>query len=123
MASALQRRSVGVITSTTQVKSLNAESVTAIATGFIKRIGHKGKLKPKRVSLEEGTYTVEVDMSKLAAVVKIDAETHDIKEYEINARGEESSLTSISPKLIIIVFGLAAVTNLMLTFLLRMLGI
>ena len=37
---------------------MNAESVTTIATGFLKRIGHKGGLKLKRVSLEEEIYTV-----------------------------------------------------------------
>lgn len=105
------------------MKTLNAEAVTAIATGFLKRIGHKGGLKPKRVSLEEGVYTVEIEMKKLAAIVRVDSETHEIKEYEIQAKGEEAPLLSISPKTIIIVFGISAIAHVTLSFAFKMIGI
>lgn len=105
------------------MKTLNAEAVTAIATGFLKRIGHKGGLKPKRVSLEEGVYTVEIEMKKLAAIVRVDSETHEIKEYEIQAKGEEAPLLSISPKTIIIVFGISAIVHVTLSFAFKMIGI
>ena len=124
MSAALQRRTSSVITPATQQnKTLNAETVTAIATGFLKRIGNKGNLKPKRVSLEEGIYTVEVEMKKLAAVVRVDAETHEIKEYEIQSKGEETPFISISPKIIMVIFGISAGVYVAFYFVFKMLGI
>jgi hypothetical protein len=122
LSSALQKRVPGVLTPATQTKSLNAETVTAIATGFLKRIGNKGGLKPKKVSLEEGVYTVEVEMKKFNAIVKVDAETHEIKEYEIQPKGEETPFISISPKAIIVMFGVSAAVYVALNFLFKMLG-
>jgi len=124
LATTLQKRTSGAFASAVpQVKTLNAESVTAIATGFLKRIGHKGGLKPKRVSLEEGVYTVEVEMKKLAAIVRVDSETHEIKEYEIQAKGEEAPLLSVSPKTLIIVFGVSAVVYVMFYFVFKLVGL
>jgi hypothetical protein len=119
----LQKKSSGVLTSTGFPKELNAETVTQIVTSFLKRIGHKGGLKPKRVALEEGVYTVEVEMKKVVAIVKIDAENHVIKEYEIQPKGEEASLASISPKIIMIIFGTSAIVFVALYFAFKMLGI
>ncbi|PIU59563.1 hypothetical protein COS86_03750 [Candidatus Bathyarchaeota archaeon CG07_land_8_20_14_0_80_47_9] len=68
----MQKRAPGVITSTTrQTGELDAEIVTAIATGFLRRIGNKGSLKAKRMSLGESTYTVEVELRKLMAIVRL----------------------------------------------------
>ena len=123
MAATLQKRTLGPLTSAIpQTRTLNAETVTAIATGFLKRIGHKGGLKPKRVSLEEGVYTVEVEMKKLAAIVRVDSETHEIKEYEIQSKGEEAPLLSVSPKTLIIVFGISAIVYVVLSFAFKMIG-
>ncbi len=124
MSAALQRRPSGALTSSTpQAKTLNAETVTAIATGFLKRVGHKGGLKPKRVSLEEGMYIVEVEMKKLTAIVRIDAETHEIKEYEIQPKGEEAPFISISPKIVMVIFGVSATVYVALYFLFKMFGL
>lgn len=124
MSATLQRRTPGAITSAIpQSKTLNAETVTTIATGFLKRIGHKGGLKPKRVSLEEGIYTVEVEMKKLTAIVRVDAETHEIKEYEIQAKGEEAPFISISPKIIMVIFGVSAAAYILLYFAFKMFGL
>jgi hypothetical protein len=124
LSATLQRRTPGVTTSaTSQIKTLNAETVTTIATGFLKRIGHKGGLKPKRVSLEEGIYLVEVEMKKLAAIVRVDAETHEIKEYEIQAKGEEAPFISISPKIIMVMFAVSAVAYIVLYFVFKMFGL
>jgi hypothetical protein len=124
LSATLQRRTPGAITSATpQSKTLNAETVTAIATGFLKRVGHKGGLKPKRVSLEEGIYTVEVEMKKLTAIVRVDAETHEIKEYEIQAKGEEAPFISISPKIIMAIFCVSAAVYVMLYFVFKMFGL
>lgn len=124
MAATLQRRPSGTITSAiSQAKTLNAETVTIIATGFLKRIGHKGDLKPKRVSLEEGIYIVEVEMKKLAAIVRIDSETHEIKEYEIQPKGEETPFISISPKILLIMFGISAGVYIALHFAIKIFGL
>jgi len=123
MSATIQRRAPGVLSSATQqVKTLNAETVTLIAIGFLKRVGNRGNLKPKRVSLEEGIYTVEVEMKKLTAVVRIDVESHEIKEYEIQPKGEEAPLLSVSPKIILIMFGISAAAYVALHFAFKMLG-
>ena len=123
MSATLQKRPLGVLTSASaQPKELNAESVTAIATSFLKRIGHKGGLKPKRVSLEEDVYTVEVEMKRLAAIVQVDAKTHEIKAYEIQPKGEEASSLAVSPKNLVITFGVSAGAYVTLYLVFKMLG-
>ena len=124
MSATLQRRPSGALTSAApQFKTLNAETVTAIATGFLKRIGNKGGLKPKRVSLEEGIYTVEVEMKKLTAIVRVDSETHEIREYEIQQKSEEAPLISISPQTIAVMFGVSAAVSVALRFVFPFLGL
>jgi hypothetical protein len=124
LATTLQKRPPSAITSANpQAKTLNAETVTTIATGFLKRIGNKGGLKAKRVSLEEGIYTVEVEMKKLTAIVRVDSETHEIREYEIQTKGEEAPFISVSPKIIIIMFGISAAAFVALHFVFNMLGL
>jgi hypothetical protein len=63
-----------------QEKELNAESATAMAASFLKRIGHKNNLKPKRVSLEGDLYTVEVELKQFSATDKVDEAARQIKE-------------------------------------------
>jgi len=124
VATTLQKKPPGVVTpASPQLKRLNAESVTSIATSFLKRIGHRGGLKPKKVSLEEGIYTVEVEMKKFTAVIHVDAETQEITSYEIQPKGEESSIISFSPKTIILVVVIAAVINVALHFTFKFLGL
>jgi len=124
LSATLQRRASGGLTSAApQIKTLNAETVTAIATGFLKRIGNKGSLKPKRVSLEEGVYTVEVEMKKFGAIVQVDSETHEIRGYEIQPKGEEAPFVSVSPKFIIVMLGVAAAAYTALHFAFKMLGL
>ena len=124
MASTLQKKMAGILSSAvTQTKDLNAETVTAIATGFLKRIGHKGGLKPKRVTLEEETYTVEVEMKKLSALVRVDSKTHEIKEYEIQTKGEEAPALPVSPKGLLLVFAVSAAVFVVFYFLFKNLGI
>ncbi|MCK4425077.1 hypothetical protein KAU93_05270 [Candidatus Bathyarchaeota archaeon] len=123
MSETLQKRARGAITSASlKTKRLNAETVTTIATSFLKRIGHKSGIKPKRVSLEEGIYIIEVEMKKLLAIVRVNAETHEIKEYEIQPKGEEASFVSFSPKIIAVVFGISAVVYVALYFIFQIFG-
>jgi predicted DNA-binding antitoxin AbrB/MazE fold protein len=102
---------------------LNAESVTSVVTSFLKRIGNKGFLKPKKVTLKEGVYSVEVEMKKFNAVVRVDAETREIKEYEIQPKSEETAQASISPRIIIIMVGISAAIFTGLHFAFRILGL
>lgn len=75
----------------------------------------------KRVSLEEGVYAVEAEMKKLTAIIHVDAENQEITAYEIQPKGEEGSLASFSPKIILLVFGVAAAVNIALHFVFKML--
>jgi hypothetical protein len=102
-------------------KELNAEAVTTMTTAFLKRLGHKGGLKPKRVSLEGEVYTVEVETKKFTAIVRVGAETREIKEYDVQPKGEESSFP-FSPKLLLTVFVVSAIVNVVLYFGFKMLG-
>jgi hypothetical protein len=123
LSTTLERKTPVLTTASFQAKALNAESVTNIATGFLKRIGNKGGLKPKRVSLEEGIYTVEIELKKFSALVNVDAETHEIRGYEIQPKAEETSSMSVTPKTIILIFGIAVGVHLVLDFGLKMIGL
>lgn len=124
MSTTLEKRApVAVISASVQAKALNAETVTSIATNFLKRIGNKGGLKPKRVTLEEMMYVVEIEMKKFSAVVRVDSESHEIKGYEIQPKSEESSSLPISPKAIMIIFGVSAAVHVILDFVFKMIGL
>jgi ribosomal protein L25 (general stress protein Ctc) len=112
-----------VTSATTQLRKLNAEVVTTMTTSFLKRLGHKGGLKPKRVSLEGEVYTVEVDTKKFTAVVRVGAETREIIEYDVQPKSEESFFSSFSPKTLLIVFVISAIVNVGLYFGFKMLGL
>ena len=103
--------SEAVTSSTPQLRQLNAEVVTTMTTSFLKRLGHKGGLKPKRVSLEGDVYTVEVETKKFMAVVRIGATTREIKEYDVQPKSEEGFFASFSPKTLLIVFVISAIVN------------
>ena len=103
-----------------ETKFLNAEEVTMIATNFLKRLGHKQGLKPIKASLEEEIYVVEVGLVKKTATVQIDANTEQIKEYEIKEKEQEvqtSSIISLSPKNVLIIAGTAIVSCILTAFL------
>jgi hypothetical protein len=119
----LEKRNVGpVIPASVQAKALNAENVTNIALGFLKRIGNKSNLKPKRVTLEENLYVVEVEMKKLSAVVRVDSESHEIRGYEIQSKTEEASSASFSTRMLLVIVGVAAAVHILLNFLFRIFG-
>ena len=112
-----------VTSSTSQLRQLNAEVVTTMTTSFLKRLGHKGGLKPKRVSLEGDVYTVEVETKKFMAVVRIGATTREIKEYDVQPKSEEGFFASFSPKTLLIVFVISAIVNVGLYFGFKALGL
>jgi len=114
---------IAVISASAQAKALNAENVTNIALSFLKRIGNKSGLKPKRVTLEENLFVVEVEMKKFSAVVRVDSESHEIRGYEIQPKAEESSSLPISPKILILIFGISAAVHVLMNFVLKIVGI
>jgi hypothetical protein len=111
-----------VTSSAVPQKALNAEEVTTIATDFLKRIGHKGGLKPKRVSLEEEIYTVEIETKKLMAVVKVGLSTREIKEYDVQPKSEEGS-SSFNFKSIIINVIISVGVTAAIYFVFKMIGL
>jgi hypothetical protein len=103
-------------------KELNAEAVTSMSASFLKRIGHKGSLKPKRVSVEGDLYTVEVEMKQFTATVKVDSTTRQIKEYDVQPKGEESSLASLSPKTLLTMIIVSSIVTFGLYFAFKLFG-
>jgi hypothetical protein len=112
-----------VTSATSQSKRLNAEVVTTMTTAFLKRLGHKGGLKPKRVSLEGEVYTVEVETKKFTAVVQVAATTREIKEYDVQPKSEEGFFASFSPKTLLTLVIVSAIVNAGLYFGFKMLGL
>ena len=94
-----------------EIKLINAEQVTMIATSFLKRLGNKQALRPIKASLEEDDiYFVEVALNKKIATVQIDAASEQIKEYEIVSKAEETPATAflpLTPQNILILAGTA----------------
>jgi hypothetical protein len=124
LSETVQENVPGVLTtSVPEVKELNAEAVTEMSAAFLRRIGHKGGLKPKRVSLEGELYTVEVELKKFTASVKVDTVTRQIKEYDVQPKGEESSLSSLAPKTLITMVVVSAIVNVGLYFAFKMFGL
>jgi hypothetical protein len=123
LSTTVQETDPALVTSTDSApKALDAEEVTTIASTFLKRIGHRGSLNPKRVSVEEDVFTVEIEMKKFTATVKISALNREIREYDVQPKSEEAP-SSFSPKLIITVAIISVIVSVGLYFGLKMLGI
>ncbi len=124
MSETVQENVQGVLTSAVpQAKEMNAETVTAMSASFLKRLGYKGGLKPKRVSLEAELYTVEVELKQFSATVKVDSETRQIKEYDVQPKSEESSLSSLAPKSLLTMIVVSAIVNVGLYFVFKIFGL
>lgn len=104
-------------TAPVQRQSPNAEQATAIAINFLKRLGNKRGLKPRRVTLEGQRYIVEVEFKKHTATVQIDSVTKEIKEYEIEKESGESISLPLSLKTILFVCGIVILLHLILDLL------
>jgi hypothetical protein len=114
----------GVLTSSSpdeKEKDLNAEVVTTMATAFLNRIGHKSGLKPKRVTLDGDLYTVEIEMKKMSATVKVDLNTHEIKEYDLQPTSEEGG-SGLGAKAILPMFIISSAVTVGVYFGLQFLG-
>jgi len=107
MAIAQQRK---ILRTQPEGKNPNAEHVTSIAIEFLKKLGNKHGIKPKKVSLKGELYVVELEIGKnTTAVVQIEVQTREIKEYEIQKKEKEESgfSSSFSPKVLIMIFGIS----------------
>jgi len=86
---------------------LNAEWATSLAEDFLKRLGYKRGLLPKKVSLAGEKYVVEMDLKKRTAKIQIDTNTREIKEYEIQELATESGF-SLSKRKMLLILGISA---------------
>ena len=116
MAVAQQKK---VLRTSAEERTPNAEHVTSIAIDFLKTLGNKRGIRPRKVSLQGQVYLVELDIGQdKTAVVQIEVQTREIKEYEIKTKEKEESGLSLplSPKTLIMIFGISVVTYLFLEF-------
>ncbi|UCG36486.1 MAG: hypothetical protein JSV64_07755 [Candidatus Bathyarchaeota archaeon] len=99
---------------TQEVKPLNAQQVTSIAFTFLKSLGHKRGIKPKRVFVENQRYAVEAEIGKqLVAKVQVDMITSEIKEYSIEKKAEEAPVSlPVEPKAMLLMFSISVLVSL-----------
>ena len=95
--------------------TLNAQQVTSIAMAFLKSLGHRRGIKPKRVFIEEQRYVVETEIGKkLLAKVEIDKVTSEIREYSIEKKTEESPVTlPVEPRAMLLMLGISIIVSLL----------
>jgi hypothetical protein len=100
-------------------RPLNAQQVTSMAMVFLKSLGHRRGIKPKRVFIENQRYVVESDIGKkLLAKVQIDVDTSEIKEYSIEKKTEEAPITlPVEPRAMLIMVGLSVAVSLVFAIL------
>jgi len=91
-----------------EVRPPDAERITVTAIEFLKRLGNRRSLRPRRVSREGEVYTVEVGLRKGTAVVQVDATTDMVREYEISEEGGSSFSLPLSPKTVLFICGIVA---------------
>lgn len=86
---------------------------------FLKSLGHRRGIKPKRVFIENQRYVVESDVGKkLLAKVQIDVDTSEIKEYSIEKKTEEAPMTlPVEPRAILMMLGLSVAVSIIFSFL------
>jgi hypothetical protein len=76
------------------------------------------------VFLWKGKFTLlKLRRKKFTAVVRVGAGTREIKEYDVQPKGEEGSSVSISSKFLLTVFIVSALVNVELYFGFKMLGL
>lgn len=120
MAITQQQQQKKIMRPPAEGKPPNAENVTSIAVEFLKALGNKHGIRPRKVSLQGQMYTVELDVGKdKTAAVHIEAQTREIKEYEIKTKEKEESGLNFpfSPKVLVMIFGVSAVVYFVFEFL------
>lgn len=86
---------------------------------FLKSLGHKRGMNPKRVFIENGRYVVEAEIGKkLTAKVQIDVITREIKEYNIEKKAEEAPISlPVEPRAILIMLGMSVAVSIIFAIL------
>jgi hypothetical protein len=100
----------------TILKPLNAQQVTSIALSFLKSLGHKKRIRPKRVFMENQRYVVEAEIGKaLLAKVQVNSVTSEIAEYGIEKKAEEETTSTLSLELkaIVIMFAISIAVSML----------
>lgn len=92
-----------------EVVKLNAEWATSLAEGFLKRLGYRRGLLPKKVSLAGEKYMVEVGFKNRMAKVKIDTKTREVEEFEIQELITESRFSLSRRRALLIAAGSTAI--------------
>ena len=103
-----------------ETKPLNAGQVTGIAVSFLKSLGYKKGIRPKRVFIENQRFIVESEIGKkIHAKVQIDPRRGVISEYQLEKRSEEEESTNlpIEPKTILLIFGVSFVAYILFSVL------
>lgn len=93
---------------TIELTHFDAESATAQAVDFLKRLGYKGNWLPLKVALEGENYVVEMSRHNKTAKVQIDSTTKDIKEYELQD-SESQSKSPLKSKALLFVIALIGI--------------
>jgi hypothetical protein len=99
-----------------ETKHINAEQVTLLATSFLRKLGYSRGMRPKKASIEEENYVVEIQLEKRNAKVHVDAKTKEIKAYEIEEQVRESGFALTRRKMIVIAVPAIVVIILVLKF-------
>jgi len=73
--------------------------------------------------LEGDLYTVELEMSKFTATVKVDVLVRKIKEYDVQPKSEESALAALSPKTLIMMVVVSSIVTVGLSFAFKIFGL
>ena len=97
-------------------KSLTAEQATLIALDFLKWLGNKRGLKPRKVSLENENYVVEVELKNGTATIQINSATRQIKEYTIESKTEETEFLPVSFKAVLLMVGISVIVQIIFSF-------
>ena len=84
MSATSQETTPDIVTSAAPpIEKMNAEVVATMTVFFLKRLGHKSGLKLKRFSLQAEVYSVELETKRFIAIVQVNAEKREIKEYNV----------------------------------------
>jgi Flp pilus assembly protein TadB len=92
-----------------EARRINAEQVTLLATSFLRKLGYSQGMRPKKASIEEDNYVVEIQLSKKNAKVQIDARTKEIKAYEIEEQAKEAGFALNRKTMILVAIPLIVV--------------
>jgi hypothetical protein len=99
---------------------LDAERFASLAKDFLRRLGYKRNLRPKKATLEGDKYIVELELKDKTAKVQIHTKTSEVREFQIEEKVSESGF-SFSRKTLLLVLGVSTATAAI--FVLKLLGL